>query len=39
MADRLDTEIVKTDAGIEEVMEAADVVEKSWIFNLFSKRK
>ena len=39
MAENVDTAIVKVNAGIEEVMEAAETIETSWIFNLFSKRK
>lgn len=39
MADQLDTAIEKADAGIEEVMKAAETIENSWIFNLFSKGK
>ncbi len=38
MAENVDTVIVKANAGIEEVIEAAETIEKSWIFNLFSKK-
>lgn len=38
MANHLDTTIVKAGEGIEEVVEAAETIEKSWIFNLFSKK-
>ncbi|QGY47698.1 MCE family protein [Maribellus comscasis] len=39
MAEHVDTVIVKANAGIEEVMEVAETIERSWIFNLFSKKK
>lgn len=38
MAEHVDTAIVKANMGIEQVMEAAETIETSWIFNLFSKR-
>lgn len=37
MADHVDTAIVKTSDGIEDVKAAAETIENSWIFNLFSK--
>jgi len=39
MADNIDTTITKINLGVDEMVEAADVVEESWIFNLFSKNK
>nr|WP_319511820.1 MlaD family protein [uncultured Draconibacterium sp.] len=39
MANRIDTTIVKAGKGIDDVVKAANTVESSWIFNLFSKRK
>jgi phospholipid/cholesterol/gamma-HCH transport system substrate-binding protein len=39
MADLIDTTIVKVNDGVENVVKAAQTIEKSWIFNLFSKKK
>ncbi|WP_321346623.1 MlaD family protein [uncultured Draconibacterium sp.] len=39
MAKHIDTTIVKAGKGIDDVVKAANTVESSWIFNLFSKRK
>lgn len=39
MADNIDTAIVKVNSGVDEVIRAAETVEQSWIFNLFSKKK
>lgn len=39
MADNIDTTIVKINYGVDNVVQAAETVEKSWIFNLFSKKK
>ncbi len=39
MADQFDTTFVKVNNGIENVQDAAKTIERSWIFNLFSKNK
>ncbi len=39
MAKHLDTTIVKAGEGIDDVVKAANTIESSWIFNLFSKKK
>lgn len=39
MADNIDTAIVKVNCGVDHVIQAAETIEKSWIFNLFSKKK
>lgn len=38
MANHVDTTILKAGEGIEEVVEAAESIKRSWIFNLFSKK-
>lgn len=39
LANNIDTTIVKINGGVDNVVQAAETVEKSWIFNLFSKDK
>lgn len=39
MADNIDTSIVKINNSMDDVVDAANTIEKSWIFNLFSKNK
>lgn len=39
LANQLDTTIVKVNKGIDDLQDAANTVEHSWIFNLFSKDK
>ncbi|MCG6188356.1 MlaD family protein [Maribellus maritimus] len=39
MADNIDTAIVKVNYGIDNVAEAADAIESSWLLNLFSKKR
>ena len=39
MAYHVDTAIVKINHGVDHVVKAADAVEQSWIFNLFSGKK
>jgi len=39
MADNIDTSIVKINQSVDDVVDAANTIEKSWIFNLFSKNK
>ena len=39
MADEIDTSIVKINNSVDDVAGAAETIERSWIFNLFSKNK
>ncbi len=39
LANNVDTTIVKINHGIDNVVSAADAIEDSWIFNLFSGKK
>ncbi|QGY42304.1 MCE family protein [Maribellus comscasis] len=39
MANNIDTAIVKINYGIDNVAEAADAIESSWLLNLFSKKR
>lgn len=39
MANHIDTSIVKINNSMDEVVGAAETIERSWIFNLFSKNK
>ncbi len=39
LAENIDTTIVKVNNGIDDVVRSAKTIEKSWIFNLFSKKK
>ena len=39
MADNVDTSLVKINRSMDDVVDAANAIEKSWIFNLFSKNK
>jgi len=39
LANQLDTTIIKVNNGVDDLQDAANTVEHSWIFNLFSKDK
>ena len=39
MANKIDTTVAKVSNGVDNVVGAAETVENSWIFNLFSKNK
>ena len=39
MTGNIDTTIAKISTGIDDVVEAANTLEKSWVFNLFSKNR
>jgi phospholipid/cholesterol/gamma-HCH transport system substrate-binding protein len=39
MANKIDTTVAKVSNGVDNVVGAAETVESSWIFNLFSKNK
>jgi len=39
MTANIDTTIAKISTGIDDVVEAANTLEKSWVFNLFSKNR
>ncbi len=39
MANNIDTTLLKVNSGIDDVKEAANTIENSWIFNLFSKKE
>lgn len=39
MAKHLDTTIIMAGEGVDDVVKAANTIESSWIFNLFSKNK
>lgn len=39
LANNVDTTIVKINNGIDDVVKAANTIENSWIFNLFSGKK
>jgi phospholipid/cholesterol/gamma-HCH transport system substrate-binding protein len=39
MADNIDTTIVKISNSVDDVERAAETIDRSWIFNLFSKKR
>ena len=39
MANNIDTTVVRVNNGIDDIQNAANTIEHSWIFNLFSKNK
>jgi phospholipid/cholesterol/gamma-HCH transport system substrate-binding protein len=39
MADNIDTTIVKISNSVEDLERAAETIDRSWIFNLFSKKR
>lgn len=39
MADNIDTTVVKISNSVDDVVDAAETIDNSWIFNLFSKNK
>lgn len=39
MADNIDTTVVRISGSVDDVVNAAETIDDSWIFNLFSKNK
>jgi phospholipid/cholesterol/gamma-HCH transport system substrate-binding protein len=39
MADNIDTSVVRISNSVDDVVKAAETIDNSWIFNLFSKNK
>jgi phospholipid/cholesterol/gamma-HCH transport system substrate-binding protein len=39
MADNIDTTVVKISNSVDDVVDAAETIGDSWIFNLFSKNR
>lgn len=39
MANNIDTTVLKVNNSIDDIQNAANTIEQSWIFNLFSKNK
>jgi energy-coupling factor transporter ATP-binding protein EcfA2 len=39
MADNMDTTVVRISNSVDDVVDAAETIDNSWIFNLFSKNK
>ncbi|MFW5822046.1 MAG: MlaD family protein [Tangfeifania sp.] len=39
MADNIDTTVLKINKSVDDVVDAAETIDNSWIFNLFSKNR